>query len=300
VISIGIARCAMHIQFDYMIKKDLKAFSTWLVALLLGLSFAAAQAAPDKVAFVTPKIAQPLPFKIGETLLYEVNFSKLIFSGTIGELKLTVSSPDSSPNSSPNLSMPELIELKAEAVSRGFFPALFGLKVRDRYRSIVNQTDFGMQTSTKLIEEGKVRREQKTEVNRETGQVTYTDRDLALEKSAPKVKEKPSPTWIQDLLSTIYFVRTQPLNEGDIVPIPISDGGEVYNIEVVVGKHQEVKTSAGKFKAILVNAKVFDGRYVKRSGEMLVWITEDPARIPVRARIKTSGATITVDLKRTL
>ena len=263
-----------------------------ILTLLLGLSFAAAQAAPDKVAFVTPKIAQPFPFKIGETLLYEVNFSKLIFSGVIGELKLTVSKPDSS--------RVELIEFKAEAVSKGFFPALFGLKVRDRYSSIINQTDFGVQTSTKLLEEGKLRREQKTVVNRETGQVTYTDRDLALEKSAPKVKEKPSPTWIQDLLSTIYFVRTQPLNEGDIVPIPISDVGEIYNIEVVVGKHQEIKTSAGKVKAILVNAKVFDGRYVKRSGEMLVWITEDAARIPLRARIKTSGATITVDLKRIL
>ena len=275
-----------------MIKQELKAFSTLLVALLPGLSLAAAQSAPEKVAFVTPRIPQPLPFKIGETLLYEVTFSKLIFSGMIGELKLTVSKPDSS--------RVELIELKAEAVSKGFFPALFGLKVRDRYSSIVNQTDFGVQTSAKLLEEGKVRREQKTEVNRETGRVTYTDRDLALEKSAPKVKEKPSPVWIQDLLSTIFFVRTQPLNEGDIVPIPISDGGEVYNIEVVVGKHQEIKTSAGKVKAILVNAKVFDGRYVKRSGEMLVWITEDTARIPVRARIKTSGATITVDLKRTL
>jgi Protein of unknown function (DUF3108) len=269
-----------------------KAILISILTLLLGLGFAAAQAAPDKVAFLTPKIAQPLPFKIGETLLYEVNFSKLIFSGVIGELKLTVSKPDSL--------KAEQIEFKAEAVSKGFFPALFGLKVRDRYSSIINQTDFGVQTSTKLLEEGKVRREQKTEVNRETGQVTYTDRDLGPEKSAPKVKEKPSPTWVQDLLSTIYFVRTQPLNEGDIVPIPISDVGEIYNIEVVVGMHQEIKTSAGKVKAILVNAKVFDGRYVKRSGEMLVWITEDAARIPVRARIKTSGATITVDLKRIL
>lgn len=294
--SSGIAHGATHIKVDCMFKQELKAFSTWLFALLLGLSFAGAQAAPEKVVFVTPKIAHPLPFKIGETLLYEVTFSKLIFSGTIGELKLTASRPDFSLDAS----MAELIELKAEAVSKGFFPALFGLKVRDRYISIVSQTDFGVQTSTKLLEEGKARREQKTEINRETGRVTYTDRDLALEKSAPKVKENPSPTWVQDLLSTIYFVRTQPLNEGDIVPIPISDGGEVYNIEVVVGKHAEIKTSAGKFKAILVNAKVFDGRYVKRSGEMLVWITEDAARIPVHARIKTSGATITVDLKRML
>src|SRR5258707_5509956 len=40
---------------------------------------------------------------------------------------------------------------------------------------------------------------------------------------------------------------------------------------------------------------VFDGRYVRRSGEMLVWVTDDPARIPVRARIKSSGATVTVE-----
>ena len=292
MISIGIARGATHIKVGYMIIRKFKAFSTFLVVLLSGLVIAAAQSATEKVAFVTPKIAQPLPFKIGETLLYEVTFSRLILSGTIGELKLTVSQPDTS--------RADMIELKAEAVSKGFFPALFGLKVRDRYSSIVNQTDFGVQTSTKLLEEGKMRREQKTEVNRETGRVIYTDRDLARDKSAPTLKEKASPTWLQDLVSTIYFVRTQPLKEGDIVPIPISDGGEVYNIEVVVGKNQEIKTSAGKVKAITVNAKIFDGRYVKRSGEMLVWITEDAARIPVRARIKTSGATITVELKRVL
>jgi len=260
-------------------------------SVLLGLSLAIAQLSPEKVAFIPPKVAEPLPFKIGETLAYNVSFSKLIFSGTIGELRLTVSKPSDS-------TTPELIELKAEAVSKGFFPALFGVKVKDRYISLVNQTDFGVHASTKLLEEGKVRREQKSVINREAGTVTYTDRDLANSKSAPKVKEKPSPTWIQDLLSAIYFVRTQRLREGDVIPVPISDGGEVYNIDVIAGKREEIKSGAGKVRAIQLNAKVFDGRYIKRSGEMLVWVTDDPARLPVRARIKTSGATITVDLKR--
>ena len=94
-------------------------------------------------------------------------------------------------------------------------------------------------------------------------------------------------------------MRTQPLKETDVIPLPISDGGEIYNIEVIAVKREEIKTSAGKFKAIQLNAKVFDGRYIKRSGEMLVWVTDDPTRIPLRARIKTSGATITVELKRT-
>jgi hypothetical protein len=261
------------------------------ILLCFAIGFAAAQISPEKVAFTRPKLAEPLPFDVGETLIYDVSFSKLIFSGTIGELKLSVGKP-----SDPTKS--ELIELRGEAVSKGFFPALFGVKVRDRYNSLVGQADFGLHTSTKLLEEGKVRREQSCVVDRAAGRVTFTDRDLANKKSEPKVKERPSPSWVQDLLSTIYYVRTQPLKEGEVVPVPISDGGEVYNIEVVAGKRVEVKTIAGRFKAIQLNAKVFDGRYIKRSGEMLVWLTDDQRRIPIRAKIKFSGSTVTVDLKR--
>jgi hypothetical protein len=191
-----------------------------------------------------------------------------------------------------------MLELKAEAVSKGFFPALFGVKVRDRYITLVDPNDFGVHSSTKLLEEGKVRREQKSIIDRAAGRVTFTDRDLATEKSEPRTREKPSPSWIQDLLSTVYYVRTQALKEGDVVPIPISDGGEIYNIEVVAGKREELKVGSTKIKAIQVNAKVFDGRYLKRSGEMLVWITDDNKRIPFRGRVKTSGYTINVELKR--
>jgi uncharacterized protein DUF3108 len=271
---------------SHMLSKALTA----AISLLVGLGIAVAQLSPQKVAFTAPKIAEPLPFKVGETLTYDVRFSKLIFSGTIGELELSVSRPSEQTKA-------EILELKADAVSRGFFPTLFGIKVKDRYISLINHNDLGMHASTKLLEEGKVRREQKSVINREAGLVTYIDRDLANEKSEPKVKEKASPPWIQDLLSTIYFVRTQRLNEGDVIPVPISDGGELYNIEVIAGKREEIKTGAGKFTAIQLNAKVFDGRYIKRSGEMLVWLTDDQMRIPVRARIKTSGATITVDLR---
>ena len=263
-------------------------FAAWL---MLALGPTTAQVSPDKVAFIPPKLAEPLPFKIGETLAYNVTFSKLIFSGTIGELTLTVSKP-------PISTKPEMIELKAEAISKGFFPALFGVKVRDSYISLVNQVDFGIHSSTKLLEEGKVRREQKTVVNREAGLVTYTDRDLVNLKLQPKTKEKPSPAWVQDLLSAIYFVRTRALNDGEVTPVPISDGGEIYNIEVIAGRREDIATRAGKFRTIQLNAKVFDGRYIKRTGEMLVWVTDDAARIPVRAKVKTSGATITVDLKR--
>lgn len=271
-----------------MIKKSLIV----LMIAIQSASLSLAQGASDKVASVAaPKISQPLPFKVGETLIYEINFSKLIFSGTIGELKLWVSKP-----AEPQQT--DLIELRAEAVSKGFFPKLFGLKVNDRFHSIVSTNDFGVHTSTKHIEEGATRREQKSVFNREAGRVTYIDRDLSKSSSEPRVKEASSPSWIQDILSTTYFVRTQKLSQGDVIQVPISDGGSVYNIEVVVAKREEVKVGANKFKTIVLDAKVFDGRYVRRSGQMFIWLTDDEKRTPVRAKIKTSGATVTIDLKR--
>ncbi|MFY9610821.1 MAG: DUF3108 domain-containing protein [Blastocatellia bacterium] len=239
---------------------------------------------------VYSRIVRPLPFQPGESLVYEVSFSKLIFSGIVGDVKLAVSKP-----ADPRFN---LFEFKAEAVSRGFFPALLGLKVKDTYSSSVNEIDLGLHSYKRVIEEGKKLREQTSVINRDSGTVTYTDRDLSNAKAQPEFKEAASPAWIQDVLSAIYFVRAQKLNERDVIPVAISDGGEVYNIEVVVGKRDEVKLALGQFKTVRLDAKVFDGRFLKRSGEMLVWVSDDPKRLIVRARIKTSGTTVTADLKR--
>lgn len=267
-----------------------KTLFTSLLILALATALTRAQAPPEKIAAL-PKIDQPLPFKAGETLSFEISFSKLIFSGTIGDLKLTVTKLESEKH-------PERLELQAEATSKGFFPKLFGLKVKDRYNTIVNATDMGLHSSTRFIDEGRVRKELTSVIDREVGRVTFTDRDLTDAKAEPKIKQAPSPAWIQDMISACYFVRTQKLHDGDVIAIPISDGGAVYNIEVIVEKREEIKVDAGKFKAIRLNAKVFDGRYIKRSGEMFIWMSDDGRRIPVKAKIKTSGATITIDLQR--
>ncbi|HST23951.1 MAG TPA: DUF3108 domain-containing protein, partial [Blastocatellia bacterium] len=169
--------------------------------------------AQEKIAAV-PKINKPLPFKAGESLFYEIGFSKLIFSGTIGEVRMSVAKAQ-------NADKLDLLEIKADIISKGFFPKLFGIKVKDRFSAIVNAMDFGLQTSSKLIEEGNVRREQKSVIERESGRVTFTERDLANANAEPKIKQAESPSWIQDMLSSCYFVRTQKLNEGDVIPIPI-------------------------------------------------------------------------------
>src|SRR4030095_5174789 len=87
-------------------------FLVMLVALFLGLGYATAQLTTEKAAFAQPKLVDPLPFKVGETLVYDVSFSRLIFSGVIGELKLSVSKPEAPPAA-------ELLELRGAAGHKG-------------------------------------------------------------------------------------------------------------------------------------------------------------------------------------
>lgn len=275
-----------------MVKKYLALFVVWQLA-----TCAMAQAMADNKSDVTaPKIIQPLPFKAGESLNYEVRFSKLIFSGVIGDITLNVTNPTEAPK--PGTTEAELIELKAEAVSKGFFPSLFGLKVKNLFKALVNKVDFGIHSSIQLIEEGKVRRERKSVFDRQTGRVVYTERNLSDASAKPTVKEGVSPAWMLDILSAIYYLRVQKLEAGNIITVPVSEAGKTYNIDVVVGKREEIKVDAGKFEAVKLDVKAFDGRYVQRKGEMHIWVTDDARRIPVRARIKASGATVTIDLKR--
>src|SRR5215469_8182165 len=105
---------------------------TWMLILAQGSIFSGAQIKPEDAGYkATPELSRPLPFRSGETLNYEVSASKLIFSGTVGEIKLTVSKAPDANKQGP-------IELKAEANSKGFFPKLFGIKVKDRYYTVVS------------------------------------------------------------------------------------------------------------------------------------------------------------------
>src|SRR5215468_5194955 len=120
-----------------------------------------------------PTLNRPFPFEQGEVLTYNIVFSKLLLSGSIGQLKLTVrnnqatvkkdpmpakvsaaesqskasSGPKSTdkpqtqtttpPNSPEAKSDTTSIEFGAEVASKGFFTWLFGIKIEHRYGAVI-------------------------------------------------------------------------------------------------------------------------------------------------------------------
>ena len=247
-----------------------------------------AKAEPAKPA--APKIAHPLPFKAGEKLLFDISFDKLIFSGKVGEMTLSAEKAAAD--------KPHMLALKGEVATKGFLPTLFKFNLSEHLSALVSSEDLGVSESSKIIEDGKSRKEHSMQINQEKGVMTYTFHNAADKDSAPQTKELPSPGWAQDILSVFYFARTQDLKDGAVIPLPILDEGNLHNTEMVVEKREEVKVDAGKFKAIKVNAKVFSGRFIKRNGEMFIWFSDDARRIPVKARIKLPTATVNIELKK--
>jgi len=172
---------------------------------------------------------------------------------------------------------------------------LFGIRVEDSYGAIVSSDDFGLLRSWKEIDQGNLHRRYETKVDRESGTVSYSESDRK-NASAAKAKTVSSPRWILDLLSAVYFMRTLDIKEGKTITLPITDVGQVYMIDAVPGRREEIQVEAGRFKSIQLDLRIFDGKYIKRSGELIIWLSDDARRVPLRAKLKSSGTTVNITL----
>jgi hypothetical protein len=239
-----------------------------------------------------PKITHPLPFQTGEKLFYEITFEKMIFSGKVGEMTLKAEKPEGAKT--------RAIQLKGEILSKGFFTTLFNLNFEQNLSSLVSADDLGVLESSKIVDDGKTRKEHIARIDRDKGNLTYTFRNARDPASQPQTKEVASPAWVQDILSIFYFARTQDWKEGATISFPVVDEGNIRNIEILVGKREEVKVDAGKFKAVMLEAKIFGGLFLRRSGEMFIWFSDDARRLPVKTKLKLNNGTVNIELKKIL
>lgn len=100
-----------------------------------------------------------------------------------------------------------------------------------------------------------------------------------------------------DSLSAIYFVRaTGELVVGKSIFIDIYDCKRLWHTEVQVLKREEISTPLGRFKTIVVKPLLKAEGFFARTGEVMVWLTDDSLRIPVKMTTKLKLGRITAVL----
>ena len=237
-------------------------------------------------------------FEIGEELHFEAEFSRaLLRKLDVADLKFRASR---SPVENSNDPQPYALTFSADVASKGFFPRLFNLKFRERVESTVEPISFTVQKTKIIDEQGKRVRNTESTFDSSKGKMTWTSRDPNNPSAEPRHAITDFSGQLQDVLSAIYFIRTQPLQVGKTFEVFIGDGGRVYKVPVKVVEKKRMKTVLGRVNVLRVNPELFgpDRLIDAEKGEFSIWITDDERHIPVAGRVKTDYGTFDIKLKR--
>jgi Protein of unknown function (DUF3108) len=191
------------------------------------------------------------------------------------------------------------LKFTGEVSSKGFFSKLFNLRFRERIESIVEPTTFTVKKTKRIDEQGK--RARISESTYDNGKVVWLERDPNNPSRPPRSSSAEFSGHVQDVLSAIYFLRTQPLQLGKTFEITISDSGVVYQVPVHVVEKTRQKTVLGRIDTLRVDADIFGAnRMIAGNGQFSIWFTNDNRHIPVSARIKTEHGTFDITLRKVI
>jgi len=237
-------------------------------------------------------------FELGEELLFEAEFSRaLLRKIDVADLKFRATR---TPLNTSDSKTPYALTFNADISSKGFFARLFNLKFRERVESTVEPATFTVQKTSIIDETGKRIRTTETTFDRSKGKMTWTSLDPNNPNAEPRHAVADFTGQLQDVLSAIYFIRTQPLEVGKSFDIFIGDGGRVYTIPVHVVEKKRMKTILGRVEVLHVQPELFGPNRLidDEKGEFSMWITDDQRHIPVGGRVKTDYGTFDIKLKR--
>lgn len=270
-------------------------FSIFCIAFIIVLGLMPTLARVEERANVD---SLPLPFEPTEESVYEAEFSRSLLRGiNIATLRFKARRESNAAQSDKEgLSN---LRFTADAESKGLFPKLFsGLRFRQHIESTVAAQSFNVLRTIKVDEQGNRKRSSEAVFDLKQRRVTWTERNLNDPSSQPRIITSEFSGTVQDLASVFYFVRTQPLETGKNFEVLVSDSGRVYRLPIRVGEKKRIKTVLGEVETIRVEPELFgEDRLVRGKGQISIWFTTDPRRIPVRAQIKHEMGTLDINLK---
>ena len=201
----------------------------------------------------------PPPFAAGEQLVYEVSWLGIV----AGTARMVVEPPEPA-------AAPPAFRIHSTAQSNPFFTRIFA--VDDRIESVVEVAPFRSLRFTKRLREGTKKRDEEI--------VFDPARNVAISGG----REVATPPRVQDALSALYYLRTQPLEPGNSLQLPVHSGGRNYGLQVDVLARERIQTPFGERVAFKVEPhQGYEGVFDQR-GRLFVWIGDDAGRLPLLMR----------------
>jgi hypothetical protein len=169
--------------------------------------------------------------------------------------------------------------------SKPFFDMFY--KVRDRYRTIIDADGLFPWRFEQQIREGGFSRDFTAEFDQRAGVATTTGGTY------------PIPPYVQDIMSAFYYARVidyVKFHPGQRIELQNFYKDSTYPLGVKYKGRQRIEVDAGTFDCIIVEPLVTEGGLFKSEGRILLWITDDDRKMPVRVRAEIPIGSVDSDL----
>ncbi len=178
-------------------------------------------------------------------------------------------------------------QIKTTAESNKFISSFY--EVRDTVSSYIDIEGIFSRRLEKILREGKYKSDRFVDF--------YNDRLIAL-STVEKYALTEIPLYTQDILSSLYILRTFNLEVGKNESIVVYSDGKIYSLEVIVHKIENVKVPAGEFRCLKIEPVLKSEGVFKQKGRLIVWLTDDERKMPVKMTSKVLIGSISTSLEK--
>lgn len=226
-------------------------------------------------------ISQIKSFQDGEFLKYKVSYSGFFNAGYASLQSKAVT-----------LNGKEVYHIKGYGRNTGL--SRFFFKVEDIYETYIDREKDIPYRFIRDINEGGHTRDIQVDFNHQTLQA------LVFDKKRDTKKYYPFPKGVQDMLSTLYYLRNQvdasTLKAGDYTDVNMFYGDEIFKFRLKFLRREVIKTKFGNVSTLVFRPYVESGRVFKAKESLTVWISDDDNKIPLKIKAELAVGSIHADL----
>jgi hypothetical protein len=214
-------------------------------------------------------------FGVGERLTFDVNYGMV----TAGEAFMSIPRTDS-------LAGRKTYRIEFGVNSLPSFSWIY--RVEDRYLTFIDVEAIAPLRFEQHIREGSYSRD------------FTADFDQLRHVARTSEGEYPIPPYVHDILSAFYYARTVDYAGfvvGDTIGLHNFYKDTSHELAVRFLGRQELDVAAGTFKTIVVEPLVKEGGLFKSEGRIVIWLSDDERKLPVRVNTKVLIGSIDVELR---
>lgn len=214
-------------------------------------------------------------FGVGEKLEYSVNYGFINAGNAVMEIDTII-----------DIRGHKCFRITSTAKSNKFFSTFY--RVNDRVLSFIDVEGIYSLWFEKHLREGNFKSDRWISF--------HQDKNIAVNNKQDTLKV---PEFVQDVLSAMYYIRTQPLEVGKSILVDNHTDNKNYPLEVKILRKEKIKVDAGKFECFVVEPLLQEGAGVfQHKGKLTVWLTDDQYRLPVLMKSKIFVGSISAELER--